>query len=135
MATIKVILPLVLIAFSSRSYADWEKFGTSVTRDGNVTAYVNQTTIQRNGGKSTMWILYDSRTPRKMGTLTYKSSMGQDEYDCQAKQSRNLAILLYSGNLGHGEIVSKSSASSVDWEPVPPDSMGGHLLEYACGVK
>ena len=70
-----------------------------------------------------------------MGTFTYKSSMGQDEFDCEKKQSRNLAISLYSGNLGHGDIVSKSSASSSDWEPTPPDSMGGHLLEFACGTR
>ncbi len=135
MAMIKIILMLLLAAVSSSSYADWVNFGTSVTRDGNVTAYVNQSTIQKNGSKSKMWILYDSRTPRKLETLTYKSSMGQDEYDCETKQSRNLAIFLYSGNLGHGEVVSKASTSSSDWEPAPPDSMSGHLLEYACGMK
>jgi hypothetical protein len=131
----KIILMLLLTAVSSSSYADWVNFGTSVTRDGNVTAYVNQTTIQKNGSKSKMWILYDAKVPRKLGTLSYRSSMGQNEYDCETRQSRNLAIFLYSEKLGHGDVVSSSSTPDSDWEPASPDSMGGHLLKYACGMK
>lgn len=135
MAMIKVIMTILVSASSMSAFADWANFGTSVTRDGNVTAYVNQSTIQKTGSKSKMWILYDAKTPRKLEALTYLSSMGEDEYDCEARKSRNLQVLLYSDKLGHGEVVSKSSTPSSDWEPVPPDSMGGHLLKYACGMK
>jgi hypothetical protein len=135
MVMTRIILILLLTVVSGSLHADWVNFGTSVTRTGNVTAYVNQTTIQKTGEKSKMWILYDSRIPRKFEKLAYKSSMGQDEYDCKTKQSRTIAILLYSKNLGHGDVVSKFSTSSSNWESAPPDSMSGHLLEYACGMK
>jgi len=135
MAMSKTITIILISSFSVSSFADWVNFGTSVTRDGNVTAYVNQSTVQKTGSKSKMWILYDAKTPRKLEALTYMSSMGEDEYDCEARKSRNLAVLLYSDKLGHGEVVSKSSTPSSDWESVPPDSMGGHLLKYACGMK
>jgi len=131
----KVILMLLLAIVSSSASAEWVYFGTSVVRDDVVMAFVNQSTIKRNGKKVTMWILYDAKTPRKFEDSTYLSSMGQDEYDCETGQSRNLAVLLYSENRGHGSVVSKSSAPSTNWDPAPPDSMGGHLLKYACTKK
>jgi hypothetical protein len=131
----KIVFTFLLAVVSNNSYAAWTNFGTSVSREGNVIAYVNQSTIKRNGSKTKMWVLYDSRLPRKFGKLTYMSSMGQDEYDCQTAQSRNLAVLLYSKNLGHGDVVSSSSTPSSNWDPAPPDSMAGHLLHYACAMK
>lgn len=131
----KVKLALLLLVVSSSAYAEWIYFGTSVIKDGSVTAYVDQSTIRKNGGTATMWVLYDAKTPRKVEDFTYMSSMGQDEYDCEKGQSRNLAVLLYSKNLGHGDVVSRSSTPSSTWDPAPPDSMAGHLLKYACGKK
>lgn len=132
----KSILAILLLAVaSSNSHAEWAYFGTSVTKDGIVFAYVNQSTIQKHGSKTKMWILYDAKTPRKFENVEYLSSMGQDEYDCETQQSRNLAVLLYAKNLGSGDIVSKSSTSSNNWDPAPPDSMAGHLLKYACELK
>ena len=128
----KIFPILILSLVSSSANAEWAYFGTAVVRDDVVMAYVNQSTIQRNGKRVTMWILYDAKTPRKFEDSTYLSSMGQDEYDCGTSQSRNLAVLLYSENLGHGSVVSKSSAPSTNWDPAPPDSMAGHLLKYAC---
>lgn len=131
----KAIVMFLLAIVSSSANADWAYFGTAVVRDGVVMAYVNQSTIRRNGKRVTMWILYDAKTPRKFEDSTYLSSMGQDEYDCETGQSRNLAVLLYSENRGHGSVVSKSSAPSSSWDPAPPDSMAGHLLKYACEIK
>ncbi len=48
-AMIKVILMLLLTAVSSSSYADWVNFGTSVMKDGNVTAYVNRSIFNGPG--------------------------------------------------------------------------------------
>jgi hypothetical protein len=73
MVMTRIILILLLTVVSGSLHADWVNFGTSVTRTGNVTAYVNQTTIQKTGEKSKMWILYDSRIPRKFEKLAYKS--------------------------------------------------------------
>lgn len=126
---------LLLAIVCGSANAEWAYFGTAVVRDGVVMAYVNQSTIQRHGKRVTMWILYDAKTPRKFEDSTYLSSMGQDEYDCETGQSRNLAVLLYSDNRGHGTVVSKSSAPSSSWDPAPPDSMAGHLLKYACEIK
>jgi hypothetical protein len=131
----KAIVMFLLAIASSSANAEWAYFGTAVVRDGVVMAYVNQSTIRRNGKMVTMWILYDAKTPRKFEDSTYLSSMGQDEYDCETGQSRNLAVLLYSENRGHGSVVSKSSAPSSSWDPAPPDSMAGHLLKYACEIK
>ncbi|OIQ98953.1 hypothetical protein GALL_190480 [mine drainage metagenome] len=131
----KIILIFMLAIASGSANAEWVYFGTAVVRDDVVMAYVNQSTIHKNGKRVTMWILYDAKTPRKFENSTYLSSMGQDEYDCVTAQSRNLAVLLYSENLGHGSVVSKSSAPSSDWDPALPDSMAGHLLKYACGKK
>jgi hypothetical protein len=36
-----------------------------------------------DGSKSKMWILHDSRIPGKLETLTCKSSMVQDGYNCK----------------------------------------------------
>ncbi len=131
----KIILMFLLAIVSGSASAQWVYFGTAIVGDDVVMAYVNQSTIKKNGKNVTMWILYDARAPRKFEDSTYLSSMGQDEYDCEKAQSRNLAVFLYSRNRGHGRVVSKSSAPSNSWDPAPPDSMVGHLLRYACGKK
>ena len=131
----KIVLVLLLAVASNSANAEWAYFGTAVVRDGVVMAYVNQSTLKRKGKRVTMWILYDAKTPRKFEDTTYLSSMGQDEYDCETGQSRNLAVLFYSENRGHGSVVSKSSAPSSSWDPAPPDSMAGHLLKYACETR
>jgi hypothetical protein len=126
----KIILMLLLAVVSSSAMAEWVNLGN----DGDITAYVEPTTIRKDGNTAEMWYLVDYKTTKKIDGKLYMTLKSQSQFDCKKEQYRILSISYYSGNLGGGEVVSSSNKIST-WEPVPPKSISEALWNYACGKK
>ena len=81
-----------------------------------------------------IWHLTDYPKGGRLGDLSFRSNKTEWEYDCHAKQTRALAMMLFSGNMGKGETVF-SQLEPTKWESVVPDSfVQSHYLRL-CGKK
>jgi len=124
----KLLLILLLAVVSSNAMAERVEFAG--TDEGTI-FYGDPATIRKSGNNVKMWILKD------FGTLqldSFISAKEKGEYDCKEKQWRVLFSALYSENMGRGETVSILNVS-MDWEPVPPDSVVEAMLEFACRFR
>jgi hypothetical protein len=111
---------------------EWLKVSSS--DDGTSTAYVNPSTILKNGGKVKMWVLLDFRIVKTTGGNTYLSARQENEFDCKEIKRRLLSYTLHSGNMGTGNVVYQDSKLG-NWEVVNPDSLVEILWKFACGMK
>jgi hypothetical protein len=127
----KVILIMLLAVVSNSAMAEWVKVGESKL----ITLYSNLDTIRRSDHKVKMWILLDYKTRQSLeGLKPFLSEKVQYDYDCNEEQSRRLAITVYVGNMGSGDVIHTDSHVS-EWTPVTPDSMDELSIKYACGKK
>jgi len=127
----KVILMLLLAVVSNSAMAEWVKLGES----DEITSYANPDTIRRSGNKVKMWRMFDYKTPQAdADSKLFMSSKGQEEYDCKGEQSRNLALVNFSGSMGDGNVIDNLSGDD-KWSPITPDSISEHLFKYACRKK
>ena len=81
-----------------------------------------------------MWVLFDFKATRTVAGHLMLSIKGQEEYDCDGKRRRVLTISEFSGNMGGGKEVNRTSGES-NWVPVDPESVVQSLLTFACGKK
>jgi len=128
----KVILLMLLAVESSSAMAEWVKVSSS--DDGNATAYVDSSTILKNGSKVEIWTLLDFRIAKTTGGKTYLSTRQQNEFDCKERKRRLLTYSLYSGNMGSGNVVYENSNIG-NWDVIPPDSLGEDFWIFSCDRK
>lgn len=127
----KAIFILLLAVVSSNAMAEWIKFGT--VDNGNITYYLDPTTISNNGEMAQMLILQDYLTAQS--DRHYLSAISQSEYDCKKEYVRPLSISLHSGNMGGGEIIEKVTARDDAWITIPANTMFANMWKLACGKK
>jgi len=125
-------ISILLLAFvSSNAMAELVKVGES----NSLIEYAYPDTIRRSDHEVKIWLLLDYKAQQPtVGRKPFLSEKMQDEYDCNEEQSRGLAITVYSGNMGSGNVIF-SDAYLSDWKPVTPDSLDETTLKYACGNK
>lgn len=126
------MIGLMLLAMvAGNASADWEP---AFYNKGNTRlTYVDLTTISKSGSKATMWTLDDLKTTEYLKQKSFRSMMGQAEYECNAKKTRILYAQAYSDNMGKG-IVVESDATLGPWQPVPTGSTGEVAWKIACGI-
>ena len=125
----KALLTMLLGIVSSSAAAEWVELGGNET----ATTYADPATIRKTGDMVKMWHLLDYTKPRGIeGLKPHMSIRVQDEYDCRQERTRTLAISLYSGNMGKGEVLGTSTDPGT-WRPVAPDTLVETLREFACG--
>ena len=61
-----------------------------------------------------------------------RSAETVDEYDCQGRRVRMLAMTVFAGQMGSGDVVLKI-ATPRDW--IPPIRAGEDSWKFACGQK
>lgn len=105
--------------------AEWVKVAADVDE---VTYYADPDTIRESGNMVKMWVMKDYKIAEKLGVLSARS---KHELDCNKKQYRNLFISLHSGHMGRGETLFIQNERG-DWDEVPPDSIIGSVLDFAC---
>ena len=126
----KLLIAALLAVFSTNVLAEWTRLGSA----DNVTIYADLSTIRKSGDKVKMWHLMDEEVVKidKNDGTRYLSQASQNEYDCKEETARRWALVWYSRNMGHGEVVYTSGAMHEEPRPVPPDSVLEALFKLAC---
>jgi hypothetical protein len=134
MRLMKILLRFFIVQMllgNGAVFAAWTQIGESK----DYTGYVDISTIQREGSLVKMWDLMDYKTPRRGLGFLFLSQQGQSEYDCKLKTMRVMSFAWFSGNLGNGVILHKSTANlaTQKWISVLPQSTSEALWNVACG--
>ena len=90
--------------------------------------------MRREGDLVKMEILFDFTTIQTNAGISYLSAKAQMEYDCAEQRFRGLAVMYFSGNMGSGNLLDRSSGKG-KWLPVSPSSIDQTLWKVACGKK
>ena len=104
--------------------------------DGNEKArvYLDAETINRSGEWVRVWVIDDLKTAQTRGFRKYLSTRAHEEHDCAKGRFRLLALEYFSGNMGSGEALYKTSGES-DWAPIPRGTLAESVAKFVCGKK
>lgn len=104
--------------------------------DGNEQAkvYVDSETITRDGGLVSAWVMDDLKTAQTRGFRKYLSTRAHEEHDCAKERFRLLALEYFSGNMGSGEALYKTSGES-DWTPIPRGTLAQSVWKFVCRMR
>ena len=128
----RLLLIILLFMSSGPAYAEW------VPVDGKVEegmgAYADPAAMRREGDLGKMEVLFDFKTIQTKAGVSYLSAKAQMEYDCAEQRFKGLAVMYFSGNIGSGKLLDRSSGKG-KWLPVSPGSLDQTLWKVACGKK
>jgi hypothetical protein len=102
--------------------------------DSGTTVYADPATMRREGDLVKMPVLFDFKTMQTKAGVSYLSAKAQMEYDCAEQRFEGLAVLYFSGNMGKGNLLDRSSGKG-NWLRVSPGSLDQALWKLACGKK
>ena len=122
---------LTLLVSSGPACAEWMSLGAS---DSGTTVYADPVTIHREGDQVKMLVLFDFKTRQTKADVSYLSAQAQMEYDCAEQRFEGHAVLYFSGNLGNGQLLDRSSGKGKRLR-VSPGSLDHDLWKLACGKK
>jgi len=124
----KILLILMLFVFSNSAMAEWVYINKSI----DTFYYINPEAIQKSGNTVKMWILGDFIKARELknGVINF-SIKDQAEYKCKERQNRSNYQVLYTENMGEGEIIHTFDEPG-EWTSVIPESAGETHFEFAC---
>jgi len=81
-----------------------------------------------------MEVLFDFKTIQTKAGASYLSAKAQMEYDCAEQRFEGLAVMYFSGNMGNGQLLDRSSGKGKRLR-VSPDSLDQALWKLACDKK
>jgi hypothetical protein len=113
-------------------YAEWVAVGGKV--EGGVGAYTDLATMRREGDLVKMEVLFDFKTIQTKAGVSYLSAKAQMEYDCAQQRFEGLTVMYFSGNMGSGNLIDRSSGKG-KWLLVSPGSLDQALWKVACDKK
>jgi hypothetical protein len=116
---------------SSPANAEWMSLGES---ESGTTVYADPATMRREGDLVKMEVLFDFKTIQTKAGVSYLSAKAHMEYDCTKQRFEGHAVLYFSGNMGSGPLLDRSSGKG-KWLPVSPGSLDHALWKLACGKK
>ncbi|MGE3976187.1 MAG: surface-adhesin E family protein [Nitrospira sp.] len=101
--------------------------------DGNERArvYLDTETINRSGEWVRVWVVDDLKIAETRGFRKYLSTRAHEEHDCIKERFRLLALEYFSGNMGSGEALYKTSGES-DWAPIPRGTLAESVWRFVC---
>lgn len=120
-----------LLVSSGLAYADWMSLGAS---DSGTTVYADLATLRREGDLVKMLVLFDFKTTQTKADVSFLSAKAQMEYDCAEQRYEGLAVTYFSGNMGSGQLLDRSSGKGKRLR-VSPDSLDQALWKLACDKK
>jgi hypothetical protein len=121
----------LLVMCSTPAFAEWVKHGTA---ESGTTVYADPDTIRRKGDLVKMEVLFDFKTIQTKAGASYLSAKAQMEYDCAEQRFEGLAVMYFSGNIGSGNLLVRSSGIG-KWLPVSRGSLDQTLWEVACNKQ
>ena len=125
------LLFTLLLLSSGPAYAEWMSLGAS---DSGTTVYADPATIRREGDLVKMLVLFDFKTKQTKADVSFLSAKAHMEYDCAEQRFEGLAVTYFSGNMGNGALLDRSSSKG-KWIRVTRDSLDQALWKLACGKK
>ena len=128
----RLLLTILLFLSGNPAYANWVAVGGKV--EAEMGAYADPVTMRREGDLVKMEVLFDFKTRQTKAGVSYSSANAQMEYDCAEQRFRGLAVMYFSGNMGNGQLLDRSSGKG-KWLPVSPGSLDQTLWKVACGKK
>ena len=128
----RLLLIMLLFLSCSPVFAEWVAVGGKV--EGGMRAYADPATMRREGNLVKMEVLFDFETIQTKAGVSYLSAKAQMEYDCAEQRFGGYAVMYFSGNMGSGNLVDRSSGKG-KWLPVSPGSLDQALWKFACGKK
>lgn len=119
----------ILVLNDEPVYAEW----TKVIRDKEetLTVYIDSDITSPKENLVKVLTLFDHKTLQKAGNTSWLSSQGQWQFDCLKENGRVLWAMYFSGHMGQGNVVYKSSEET-KWGPVVPKSMTQNMWELMC---
>ncbi len=104
--------------------------------DGNERArvYLDIETINRSGEWVRVWVVDDLKIAETRGFRKYLSTRAHEEHDCAKERFRLLALEYFSGNMGSGEALYKTSGES-DWTAIPRGTLAQSVWKFVCRGK
>lgn len=111
----RLLLIILLFLSCSPVFAEWVAVGGKV--EGGMGAYADPATMRREGDLVKMEVLFDFKTIQTKAGVSYLSAKAQMEYDCAEQRLRGHAVMYFSGNMGSGNLVDRSSGKG-KWLPV-----------------
>jgi hypothetical protein len=125
-------LLIALLALSSGpAHAEWMSFGAS---EAGTTVYADPATMRRDGDRVKMLVLFDFKTAQTKAEISYLSAKAQMEYDCAQSRFEGLVVTYFSGNMGNGQLLDRSTGKGT-WLRISPGSLDQALWKLACGKK
>jgi hypothetical protein len=125
------LLITLLVLSSSLAHAEWISLGES---ESGTTVHADPSTIRREGDLVKMEVLFDFKAIQTKAGVSYLSAKAQMEYDCAKQRFEGHAVMYFSGNMGSGTLLDRSSGKG-KWLPVSPGSLDHALWKLACGKK
>ena len=95
-----------------------------------MTAYIDPSTIRKDGNMRKVWAIQDFRSKAPRGELSRRALQ---EYDCKEERSRLLSLETFSGNMATGVSLYLDSSANGSWNYLPPGSIGTAALKAVCG--
>ncbi len=124
----KSILILLLAAMGTAATAEWVK----VESTDKFEAFVDPTTIRKNGNMAKMWAMHNYHSPLGSGDAAYMSDKVLNEYDCADDQIKPLNVVTYKKPMGTGDEVNNLPFPNLKYHVVP--GTGGETMwKIACG--
>jgi hypothetical protein len=127
----RLFLFILLCLSSGPAYAEWMSLGES---ESGTTVYADPATMRREGNLVKMEVLFDFKTVRTKEGVSYLSAKAYMDYDCAEPRYEGLAVMYFSGNMGNGNVLDRSSGKG-KWLRISPDSLDQSLWKFACGKK
>lgn len=125
----KLLFTLFAVFISNSTVAEWDYVGETE----KATLFIEYDTIRKKGNMAKMWIMFDYRHEQSPPGLNFLSRRSQVEFDCDEEMIRNLYSSIHSGSMGGGQVLHYGNNPSPEWEPIPPETVGKTLREFACG--
>jgi hypothetical protein len=127
----RLLLMTLLLVSSGPAYAEWMSLGAS---DSGTTVYADPATIRREGDLVKMSVLFDFKSIQTKADVSYLSAKAQMEYDCAEQRFEGLAVTYFSGNMGNGTLLDRTSGKGKRLR-ISPGSLDHALWKLACGKK
>jgi hypothetical protein len=128
----RLLLITLLVLSSGPAYAEW--VAVSGKLEEGMGAYADPATMRREGDLVKMEVLFDFKTIQTKASVSYLSAKAQMEYDCAEQRFEGLAVMYFSGNMGKGNLLDRSSGKGKRLR-VLPGSLDQALWRLACGKQ
>jgi len=124
------LLFLSLVTSISSASATEQRWTVLDTGEGQ-SLYIDGSTISRSGTLLKLWTLMDFTDVQIESGDSYLSSIGQWEYNCLNRTSRQVFHAIYSGSMGRGKPVWSGGLKKA-FQPIIPGTAGELVYLVAC---